>query len=467
MSTAFPGHGVSLVDDFRARFASQPDARTYRFLDDGEGEPAELSNGELDRRARAIAVAVRERVSPGERALIICPPGLDYVASFYACLYAGVIAVPVYPPNPALLKRTLPRLIGVVADAQPAVVLAPAATTALAEQIAEFAPSLNGLSWLAVDAVDDSLAENWQHPATRNDDIAFLQYTSGSTGQPKGVMVSHGNLLHNLHRTNSMFIGDDSDTHLVIWLPPYHDMGLIGGSVAAGVRLLPGHLHVPAGVPQAARPLAAGHLAVPRDHQRRSQLRLRPVRHENIGRRARDARPEQLAAGLQRGRAGAGRDSGPVLPGLRAIRVAAYAALYPCYGLAEATLMVTGGERGVEPAVRTLRADALAANTAVAVSEDATGGTDTRSLVACGRSIPDQVVAIVDPGARTPVPDGRIGEVWVRGASVAPGLLASPRGNGVRLRRAAGRLRRRALPAHRRPRLSRRASCSSPVGSRT
>jgi len=139
----------TLVDHIHAVFAREPDARTYRFLEDGEGEPLSMTNAELDRWVRAIAVALRDRVPAGERALIICPPGLDYVASFFACLYAGVIAVPVYPPNPALLKRTLPRLLGVIEDARPAVVLAPAFITALAGQFAEYAPALAGLSWLA------------------------------------------------------------------------------------------------------------------------------------------------------------------------------------------------------------------------------------------------------------------------------------------------------------------------------
>lgn len=415
MSTAFSGRAETLVDHFRAGFNNRPNEQTYRFLDDGEGEPTALSNAEFDRRARAIAVAMRERVPPGERALIICPPGIDYVASFFACLYAGVIAVPVYPPNPALLKRTLPRLIGVVADAQPAVVLAPTSIVGLADQIAEISPALNTITWLAVDAVDDALAQQWRDPGTRNDDVAFLQYTSGSTGQPKGVMVSHGNLLHNLRETNRMFIGD-MDAHLVVWLPPYHDMGLIGGLLQPAYGSFPVTFMSPlaflkrpgrwlraiskyratiSGGPNFAYDLCVAKMS----DEERETLDLsswelafngaEPVRTETLERFARTFAPY----GFRR------------------------TALYPCYGLAEATLMVTGGERGVAPAIRTLNADALAANTAV----DAAPGTDTRSLVSCGKSIPDQVVAIVDAQTRTRLPDGQVGEIWVRGASVARG----------------------------------------------
>ncbi len=229
----------TLVDHIHAVFAREPDARTYRFLEDGEGEPLSLTNAELDRWIRAIAVALRDRVPAGERALIICPPGLDYVAAFFACLYAGVIAVPVYPPNPALLKRTLPRLLGVIEDARPAIVLAPAFITALAGQFAEYAPALAGLSWLAVDTIDRAAADGWQPPAAGGYDTAFLQYTSGSTGQPKGVMVGHANLMHNLASTQRLFVGNDSRTHSVIWLPPYHDMGLIGGLLQPAYGAVP------------------------------------------------------------------------------------------------------------------------------------------------------------------------------------------------------------------------------------
>src|SRR5215217_5416814 len=152
--SAGPGARETLVDHLRAVLLRHPGSRTYRFLADGEGDPAELADAELDRRARALAVQLRERHGPGERVLIVCPPGLDYVTAFVACLYAGLIAVPVYPPNPALLKRTLPRLVAVIEDARPAVVLAPELVVAMAGSLAELAPGLGTLSWAAIDTVD-------------------------------------------------------------------------------------------------------------------------------------------------------------------------------------------------------------------------------------------------------------------------------------------------------------------------
>ena len=188
----------SLVDHFRAVFGGHPEQEIFRFLVDGEGEPQGMANAALDLRARTIAAVLRERFAAGERALIMCPAGLDYVTSFFACLYAGLIAVPVYPPDPAFLMRTLPRLTGVIDDARPAVVLAPTETVALADQFIAHAPALRDIAWLAVDDLDSAAADAWRHPGSVRDDIAFLQYTSGSTSRPKGVMVSHGNLLHNI-----------------------------------------------------------------------------------------------------------------------------------------------------------------------------------------------------------------------------------------------------------------------------
>ncbi|MGW7595432.1 AMP-binding protein, partial [Streptomyces rubiginosohelvolus] len=201
----------------------------FRFLVDGEGEPQALGNAELDLRARTIAAVRQERFPAKERALIMCPAGLDYVISFFACLYADIVAVPVYPPDPAFPMRTLPRLTAIVEDAEPAVVLAPAATVALVDRFAEHAPGLRDIVWMAVDDIDTAAAHSWAEPGTGREDLAFLQYTSGSTSSPKGVMVSHGNLMHNISEMNRRFFAGDPRQHMVSWLPPFHDLGLIMG----------------------------------------------------------------------------------------------------------------------------------------------------------------------------------------------------------------------------------------------
>ncbi|MFD0313329.1 SDR family NAD(P)-dependent oxidoreductase [Streptomyces flavalbus] len=406
----------SLVDHFRTAFGENPRFQTFRFLVDGEGEPQRLTNAEVDLRARAIAAVLRERFPVGERALILCPAGLDYMVSFFACLYAGIIAVPAYPPDPAFLKRTLPRLVAVMEDAEPVVILAPAKTVALADSFAEHAPALRDITWVAVDDLDTAAADDWRHPGTRRDDIAFLQYTSGSTSRPKGVMVSHGNLLHNFDAMNGRFFANDPDPHVVSWLPPFHDMGLIFSLLTPAYAGFPVTFMAPysflkrpfrwlkalsdTGGTASAAPNFAYDLAVAKvTPQERATLDLsrwrvaangaEPVRRETL---------ERFSATFA--------ECG--------FRPTAHG---PSYGLAEGTLMVSTGDPENDPVSRDLRPDALAAGTA----EDAAPGEPSRTLMGCGYSVLDQRVVIADPETRTAVPDGTVGEIWVSGASVAHG----------------------------------------------
>ncbi len=411
----------TLVDQFRAVLLGRPDALTYRFLVDGEDDELIISNADMDRRSRAIAATLRERVSKGDRALIVCPPGLDYLAAFLGCLYAGVIAVPVYPPNPVLLKRTLPRLIGVIEDAQPAVVLAPTEITTMAGQITALAPALGSLIWTAVDRIDPAYADRWREPDLDGSDIAFLQYTSGSTGRPKGVVLSHGNLLANLAVTNRRFVSDVEDNRLVSWLPPYHDMGLIGSMLQPLYAGFPATFMSPtaflkrpvrwlqaiskyrgtiSGSPNFGYDLCVAKTTP----QERAALDLsawrlafsgaEPVRAETIDRFAEAFAP----SGFQR------------------------RAFYPCYGLAEATLFVSGGLAEIEPGVRRVRAADLAQGRAVDAGPDEA----SRTLVSCGSVALDHELAIVDPESGEQRPAGQIGEIWFGGGSVAQGYWRRP-----------------------------------------
>src|SRR5205085_873871 len=180
----------------RYRAAHQPDRPAYTFLLDGEATQADLTYGELDRQARAIGALLQDAGAAGERVLLLAPPGLDYIAAFFGCLYAGVVAVPAYPPR---RHKPSPRIEAMIADCAPSVVVttkailgdltAPGGAGAIVDPAA--------LRWLAVDALDDSGADGWRPPAIDAASLAFLQYTSGSTGDPKGVMVAHGNLIAN------------------------------------------------------------------------------------------------------------------------------------------------------------------------------------------------------------------------------------------------------------------------------
>ena len=186
------------------------------------------SFAEVDRRARAIAAVLAERGFAGERALMLYPPGLDFIAAFFGCLYAGVIAVPAYPPDPTRLEASLPRLLAIARDARPAALLTNAMVAMVADGLSALAPELSVLELVVTDTVDVAHAQDWWAPVLHGENLAFLQYTSGSTGTPKGVMVSHANLLAN-HRAIAEGVPLPNATDGgVSWLPLFHDMGLIG-----------------------------------------------------------------------------------------------------------------------------------------------------------------------------------------------------------------------------------------------
>ena len=216
---------ATLVDLLRWRASHEPERRAYTFLGGGEAEESSVDYGELDRQARAVAARLETLgVAGGQRALLLYPPGLRYIAAFLGCLYAGVVAVPAYPPRP---NRPDMRLRVIAADSRATVALTTNRILSSLERRSAYAPELKSLRWLATDAGKD-LAGRWRRPEVGANTLALLQYTSGSTAAPKGVMLTHGNLLHNLAMIYHA-LGHTSHSQGVVWLPPYHDMGLIGG----------------------------------------------------------------------------------------------------------------------------------------------------------------------------------------------------------------------------------------------
>ncbi|MGH7679420.1 MAG: AMP-binding protein, partial [Gemmatimonadaceae bacterium] len=215
----------TLVDLLRLRAQASPDHVVYRFIPGDHKAEQRITYAQLDRRARSIAARIHETAPPGARALLLIPPGLDYVAAYFGCLYAGVIAVPAYPPNP---RRPDPRIPGIVADCQPLVALTTSGLLARLDSWRGEDASLAKLRWIAADDQTDAAGESFA--AVRGSDVAMLQYTSGSTAAPKGVVLTHRNLLHNLALIRAAFrVQHGVDDVGVFWLPPFHDMGLIGG----------------------------------------------------------------------------------------------------------------------------------------------------------------------------------------------------------------------------------------------
>ncbi|HEV7515262.1 MAG TPA: fatty acyl-AMP ligase, partial [Thermoanaerobaculia bacterium] len=407
---------TTFVDLLRERAQEQPLRDSYRFLAGGEAEESQLTCGELDRRARAIGALLARHGARGERALLLYPPGLEFIAAFFGCLYAGTIAVPAYPPRS---ERRQPRLVAIARDAQPRVVLAPAALVARAAALAEQVPELAGAVWLATDDLPVGLAEEWVPPAIGPETPVFLQYTSGSTATPKGVVVRHGNLLHNEAMIQAAF-GMSAESVIVGWLPLYHDMGLIGNVLQplyAGARCI---LFSPLAFLQ--RPL--------RWLQAISRYRATTSGGPNF---AYDLCVRKIA---ERDREGLDLRSWSVaFNGAEPIHAAtldrfaaAFApcgfdrrAFFPCYGLAEATLFVTGGEPGRPPAVTAVDPAALAEGRVAAP----TAGPGRR-LVGCGHVWEGQDLVIADPDTGAPCPPDRVGEIWVGGPSVAAGYWQRP-----------------------------------------
>ena len=359
--------------------------------------------------ARAIAGVLAGIAPPGERALLLFPPGIDFVAGFFGCLYSGALAVPVYPP------RSIddgPRLAGIVASARPRVVVSTRAFLARIEPMLAGVGALAGVPRLAI---DDLASHAWIPPRLGPESLAFLQYTSGSTGRPRGVMVRHGNLLAN-QRVIQERTGHHPDrTVFAGWLPLYHDMGLIGNVLQSAYLGIACYLMSPLDFVK--RPLVwleaisryrvttSGGPSFAYDHCARripddavGALELsswdlafngaEPVRADVLDRFA----GKFARAGFRR------------------------EAFYPCYGLAESTLMVTGADRLRPPHVVGVERSELGAGRVVRVE-----GIDAQRVVGCGRPADDHRVIVVDPERRVPADPGRVGEIWVGGPSVCAG----------------------------------------------
>jgi acyl-CoA synthetase (AMP-forming)/AMP-acid ligase II len=408
----------SLVDMLRQRSTLAPHARAYTFLADGETESATLTYAELDHRARAIAAALVDRgVQPGDRAILLFPPGIDFIAAFFGALYAQVVAAPCYPPHPSQLARSLPRLCAIANDAEPAVVLCPSQLAALAPEIARHSHALGAIPWLPTDSIPDEVANDWSDPQVASEKLAFLQYTSGSTASPRGVMVSHGNLLHNLALANHAE-ANDADSVSVSWLPVIHDMGLIEGVLEPLFGGYPAYLMSPAsflqrpirwlqaitryratnsGAPNFAYDLCVRKITA----AQKATLDLSSWRVAYNG--AEPIRAHTLAAFHD-----AFRECG-----------FRYHAFYPVYGLAEATLAVSSGGRTYEPVLIEASVDALH-DGRVSVASSRRFARST-TLVASGPPALGTTVAIVDPHTRRRCKDGDVGEIWICSPSVAQG----------------------------------------------
>jgi acyl transferase domain-containing protein/acyl-CoA synthetase (AMP-forming)/AMP-acid ligase II/acyl carrier protein len=408
----------TLVGLLQQRAVRHRDKVAFSFSNDGEEkEVSRLTYQELDIKARRIASSMQQQGAAGERVLVLCPPGLDFIAGFFGCLYAGAVAVPVHPP---VREHLVPRVASIVADVQPGFALATAESQAKIRTAVDGLVEGHPLGWCLTDAVGSD-GEEWIAPDIDAGTTAMVQYTSGSTSSPKGVVLTHGNLIHNLETIRQAWHGDDHAIG-VFWLPPYHDMGLIGGIL--DTLYVGGTSHLMSPTAFIKRPM--------RWLEAMSRHRATITTAPNF---AYDMCVE-LSSAEERAALDLSNWS-TAMCGAEPVRTAtlqgfasAFAsagfrpeAFHPVYGLAEATLLVSGGSDSAVPVVRHIDRIALRGHRVVDVAPEHPAAA---VVVGCGRPQGGQQVVVVDPVTRRPCQTDEVGEIWVAGPSVARGYWGEP-----------------------------------------
>lgn len=403
----------TLVELLRIRAERQGSDSLFTFLGDGEGETTHLTFGQLDYEARIIGAQLQKSGLVGERVLLVYPAGLKFISAFFGCLYAGAVAIPV----PLMgFRRAVPRLQAVLQDAEAKAILSTDHVLSKLKGQLKYGLNDSSLMWLSTDVLLEEFVDQWRPPILKNDSLAYLQYTSGSTADPKGVMVTHGNVVHNLAYIEQ---GCEYTTEsiLVSWLPHFHDMGLVNGILQPIFQGCQGILMPPQSFVQ--RPIRwleaisqyqASHSGGPNfayemcantiSSEERQKLDLRswilaycgaePVHHSTLVRFHETFQSQGFN----------------------------WAAFCPAYGLAETTLKVSAKLRKESPIITTVNTKALERNQVVEV---AANEQISRTLVCSGRVGFGMNVKIVNPETFRPCPSHTIGEIWVTGPSVARG----------------------------------------------
>ncbi|PZD72724.1 4-hydroxyphenylalkanoate adenylyltransferase [Acaryochloris thomasi RCC1774] len=406
----------TLVELLCDRAQKTPDKRAYTFLADGETESGTLTYGELDRQARAIATHLSSRLSPGDRALLIYPytAGLEFIAAFMGCLYAGVIAVTDNPPrNLDALRKLQERM---TLSGSTAFLTTETLATQLQSQLPKSPETAAQLSQLFVVTTDTISAspDDWHQPELAAETLAFLQYTSGSTGTPKGVMVTHGNILYN-ERVIQQAFQHSTETLFVGWLPLFHDMGLIGNVLqplyigihsvlmspisliqkpVLWLEAISRYRATTSGGPNFAYEL----LCQKTTPEQRASLDLKswdvafcgaePIRVETLEQFTHLFEPQ----GFRR------------------------EAFYPCYGMAEASLFISGGDKSDPPVIVSIDRAALERNQVEHAEQP-----EAKALMGCGHAWLEDQILIVDPDTRQRCATNQVGEVWVSGPGIGQG----------------------------------------------
>ncbi len=427
----------NLVEQLILHAENQPDKILYTYLADGETETASLTFAQLDQAARCVARQLLELASPESRVLMLFDSGMDFITSFFGCLYAGMIAVPAYPPR---FNRNIARVTAIIQDCQPAIIITNRAVTEKMAEWRDNSPTFENLAWLDVESIDTQgvvqapaqeatqarvQLPEWQPASISPDSIAFLQYTSGSTGSPKGVQVTHANIMHNEALIQHAF-GIDAHAIGVSWLPLFHDLGLIGmilAAACAGARciFMPPEQFVadPKKWLKAISRYRATASAGPSFAYElcSAKIRLDDIKDLDLSSwRVLINGAEAVNAEVMR------RFTSKFAPlGFRE------ETFLPAYGMAETTLFVCGEQASEKPVTHLFDGASLTHNQAKLA--DAHADTSTSAcieLVSCGKSNPSLPFQIVDPDSFDPCAANCVGEIWVEGGSVAAGYWNKP-----------------------------------------
>ncbi|SPT60422.1 MULTISPECIES: fatty acyl-AMP ligase [Actinomadura] len=414
------GSGRTPLIERITRWAKEkPDAPAYTFVDysaDPSGAHTTLSWAETDRHARATAVTLRRVTGPGERAALLLPQTLDYMMTMLGAMYAHVIAVPLFSPD---LPGHADRLLGAYTDAEPAVIVTTRNALPHVEKFLADHDVPRPKEIVFAEEIDLALAGQWEDEPVAFDDLAYLQYTSGSTRRPAGVEITHGNVTANAAQLWAGWAPDKPNPELVSWLPLFHDMGLIATMALPLVR--GDHAIYTDPVSFIMNPMRWLQLIASRPG--RNVYTAGPnFAYEYV---ASTASPEKIAGLDLSGLTTCLNGAEPIRTSTLATFAEALApaglrpgAQAPGYGLAEATVFVTAAAEDVPPKVISVDRDALThGELRLRAGEEDEG---TSALVSCGRPS-GQIVAIVDPETRAEQPDGRVGEIWVHGPNTAPG----------------------------------------------
>jgi acyl-CoA synthetase (AMP-forming)/AMP-acid ligase II len=414
-------HIKTLVELLRWRAIHESNQRAFTFMIDGNVEGTALSYGELDHQARSIGALLQQHHVQGERALLLYPQSLDVIAAFFGCLYAGIIPIPAPAPEGSRLKRTIPRLQAIAKDAQATIVLTTSEIISIVAEARFAIPEFQKMHWLTTEDIAIELAQNWRNPDVKDNDLAYLQYTSGSTSTPKGVMISHKNIMFhcaNLQET----CGYTPESATVTWMPYFHDYGLVEGLIVPLYNGTPCYvmspfsfLRRPFNWLQTISRYKATHSQAPNFAYDQCVRRITAEQRVQLdlscwqaaGNAAEPINPKVLKNFLQ-----AFENSG--------FRPEAFC---PAYGLAEATLLVSFSPQTEAPVVIHLRPSALEENQIVEASNSQEV---VRQVSGCGRIACNTKVAIVNPETLAKCSPDEVGEIWVSGPSVAKGYWQRP-----------------------------------------